>query len=306
MIDLRTTPLPPRLDLPDAGAFALGVGPHVEEDERMEALETGGGQGWGLEPDPQTGPDVWRLCRTPPRVASGWVFIANEGGPIVVGDDETQVDLWAWSLSSALGRGHLVAFEHTIDEGGTGRRAAVVGLVAVVIMGAVPQTAMAAEPTGSWDELTQAVDASDPSVPRYGTNATMATAPVVVGAPSAAGTTGPRDGGPAAPGTPAATGEPYPADYGKGRVVGGAVLTGVGGAAFIAGVGMAAYFKSSVKYWLPVMAPGAVMLGVGIPLLVNGLQRKKLRGQPRMAVSNLRILPLKTRRFSGAGLTFRF
>ena len=300
MIELRTTESEPRLDRPDLGAFALGMGTNVDDDERMEALETGGGQGWGLAPDPEAGPDVWRLRRTPPRGASGWVFIANEGGPIRL--DAELGDLQAWSLSSALGRGHLVAFERATSGPGA-RRAGVVGLVAVVIMGALPRTAGAAEPAPTWDELTEGVDATDPSVPRYGSNATMATTPVVAGGEGIAVADaggGPGDEGAVAPS------DVHPDDYGKGRIAGGAALTGLGGAAFVAGVGMAAYFKSSVKYWLPVMLPGAAMLAAGIPLLVGGVKRKKLRGQPKTAVGRIQLMPLKTRRFTGAGLVLRF
>lgn len=309
MIELHTTRAQPTLERPDPGAFALGSGPAIEEAERLETVETGG-QGWGLVRDEAAGPDVWRLRRTPPRGASGWVFIANEGGPIRLDADTSTFD--AWSLSSALGRGHLVAFERTADGGGA-RRAGVVGLVAVVIMGAVPQSAMASEAAPSWDELTQDVDPNDPSVPRYGNDATMATGPIVAGASGAAGKAAGTGTGAQAPvgeaaptsGVPA-TGDVHPDDYGKKWIAGGAVLTGLGGAAFVAGVGMAAYFKSSVKYWLPVMLPGAAMLGAGIPLLVGGTKRKKLRGQPKVQAAQIRILPIRTRRFTGAGLTLRF
>jgi hypothetical protein len=96
----------------------------------------------------------------------------------------------------------------------------------------------------------------------------------------------------------------YSPTYGKQRVIWGSIATGVGGAAMVMGIAWAGYSVSSYSVWAPILVPGVVVTAVGIPLLITGLQRKRRRGQP--AASNLRVAPVVTRTFTGAGLHLRF
>lgn len=113
----------------------------------------------------------------------------------------------------------------------------------------------------------------------------------------------------------------YSATHGRGLIVGGSILMGIGGVPLTAGtvwlfidIAMLRNCNHDMcgefAFIGPAMVglPGLVMVGAGAGLLAGGLKRRKLRGERRAAMSSSRwsLVPAVDRSYRGASMVIRF
>lgn len=99
---------------------------------------------------------------------------------------------------------------------------------------------------------------------------------------------------------------PVPDKTGTGLLVGGGILTGLGGPVFISGLVFVFICPDCIELHLPMLIVGGGALGGGIPMIARGSQR---RAAFQRALQEHRLAPMVTRTpFGGwsGGLQFRF
>ncbi|MEZ4451013.1 MAG: hypothetical protein R3B09_16140 [Nannocystaceae bacterium] len=93
---------------------------------------------------------------------------------------------------------------------------------------------------------------------------------------------------------------------GRGSLIGGGVAVGVGAPFFLASVVLGGFCPSCISVTLPLLVPGLVGLGAGIPLLVRGARRRRISRESAFKVARVTPSAAPVRGGWTGGLTLRF
>lgn len=114
-----------------------------------------------------------------------------------------------------------------------------------------------------------------------------------------------------------------PPERGTGLIVGGAIMTAVAGGLIVAGIGGGAYCNNyngyyttyygggqsgdsnCVRYWVPMVVPGALLAAGGIPMIIFGKKRRDA-WKKKHGFATLTPRVTRTRKGWSGGLTLRF
>ena len=93
---------------------------------------------------------------------------------------------------------------------------------------------------------------------------------------------------------------------GGGRIAGGAVMTAVGAPLLITGLVFLGACPSCISVSLPTFVPGALLVGLGIPLIVKGARMRRAWNEKARALARVTPGLVATPRGWAGGLTVRF